>query len=162
MPAARTQAGIDALVEQARAHIEAGAPDKAMECLNRAIRRAPAQWWTWWRVGRFAVEIGLVEPGAQFLAKSVAIEPTAEALLDSGAALQRLGRPDLAAEGYAAAIATDGKSAAAWHGRGVSLFAIGQIPEALSCLDNAVTLAPDNVLYAHDLAESLRRVGRID
>jgi tetratricopeptide (TPR) repeat protein len=82
-------------------------------------------------------------------------------ILTGDLTLQR-GRPELAGESYTQALRRDAASADAWSGLGQARHATGDLAGALSALDTAQRLAPEDPWILNNRGVVERDLGRLD
>ena len=93
------------------------------------------------RLAMIAVETGRHTDAVTLCCEALEINPSsAEAYIDMGSAMFRLGQAQAALECLDAAIALDGANAQAHNNRGLALKALGRLEDAQACYRHAITL----------------------
>jgi len=138
-----TQAGVQALVEQALVAHRSGRLDQASALYEAILGRDPGHVDALHLLGTLCVQAGQPEKGAALLRRAVAINPELPQLHGIlGVALEALGQLDDALASYDQALALQPRLVDGHYNRASALRKLGRREEALKSYDTVAVLAP--------------------
>ncbi|CAA7624220.1 Tetratricopeptide repeat protein [Candidatus Terasakiella magnetica] len=151
----------DQMIETALRLHRQGAATEAIAALRTVLCQAPAQVDALHLLGALVLSGHAAAPAVYILrwAMSAGGE-TAAGLVNFGAALTEMGRPQEAETALRRAITLDPASPLAWNNLATALRGQRRFAEALAALDHATVLAPDFALAWRLRAETLLDLGR--
>ena len=130
---------------------------------RHAIRRNPANPWSYYELGNALLEQDRLDEAArQYLAGLGADPSHVPSRTSLGAVRERQGRLDEAAAEFRAAVALDPGYADGHYNLGSVLLAQGRLEDAAAHLRETLSLEPDHAAAHTNLGHVLRELGRLD
>ena len=164
--------------EQGRKHLDAGNHDRAIQCFNEAIRRAPDLGYAYYGRGFSLRRIGDLAGPIRDFAEAIRLEPDyAESYAERGSALYdaddyaaarsdyetyiRLnGNNRQDAQEFLATLKEKARTAEEWYTEGRQQLALENYDEAIRCFSEALRLDPDLAYAYYGRGFSLHRKGQ--
>jgi tetratricopeptide (TPR) repeat protein len=152
-----------ALVNKAKALLDLGRYDEALQASENAIELDPDYAIAWNNKGAALINLHRYDEALQALEKAIELDPTYEkAWSNKAAALIDLHRYDEALQASEKAIKQKPYYAKAWNNKADSLFNLGRIDEALKASEKAIELDPTYENSWNEKAVVLNNLGRYD
>jgi tetratricopeptide (TPR) repeat protein len=137
-------------------------PAAAAEVLNQALRLAPTDPITWYRLGLLDDAAGRHSSAIERIGKAIALDPSLpEQSRSLAGVLLKTGRVDQARAALKDALRIDPYDDAAWNIQARLLTQTGELAEAVYSFENAIRLNPAEASYLYDYALALARMNRL-
>ncbi len=160
---AQTTDPIDAALQQAFEHFQAGRLAEAEAVIRALLERAPEHANAHHFLGIVALQDGRTDDAVACIRRAIRVRPDAPQYHGNlGNALMAAGRPAEAEASYRTAVSLEPASAEAHYNHGTALAALGRLGDAAASFGEALRLRPDFSAAQFNLANALRDLGRLD
>ena len=122
-----------------------GKHDKAIKCLDKAIKINPKDYMAWSNKGAELGNLGKHDKAIKCYDKAIKINPNDDKVwYNKGLALRYLKKHDKEIKCYDKAIKINPNLEKAWFSKGVTLENLGKHDEAIKCFDKAIKINPND------------------
>lgn len=159
---AREPAHRDALLLRAVIAIESGAPNAAVELLDRLIAADPESSQARVTLGHALLDLDRTDEALRAFREAIRHQPDIAAAHNGlGLAFQRLGQSAAALAAHQRAVTLQADYAEAWTNLGNVFWSLGQPDKAMAAHREALTRRPDYAIAYANLGTVLRAAGRL-